>query len=79
MNQKVWDDPFSKGVTFMNTATLTTKVGGHTGYYGIRGIYTTESNFDLNDFGISSCRRGFRNVRDHSKATGSPARNSNSM
>ena len=50
MNQKVCDKPFSEGVTFMNTATLTTKVGGHTGYYGVRGIYTTESHFDLNDF-----------------------------
>ncbi len=50
MNQKVWDSAFSEGVSFMNTATLKTEIGGRTGYYGIRGIYTTESHFDLNDF-----------------------------
>jgi porin len=47
MNRNVFDDPFAEGVTTMGTATLTTTVGGHTGYYGIRGIYSTEESYDL--------------------------------
>jgi porin len=50
MNHNVFDKPFVEGVTFMNTATLTATTGGHTGYFGLRGIYTTESHFDLDDF-----------------------------
>jgi porin len=43
----LFDNPFSQGVTGMATATLKTAIAGHTGYYGIRGIYSTKESFDL--------------------------------
>jgi porin len=48
-NRNVFDDPFGNGVTFMGNATLTTSLGGRTGFYGVKGIYSTIEGFDLSD------------------------------
>jgi porin len=48
-NCNPFDDPFEKGVSTMGVATLMTSIGGRTGFYGIRGIYSTKEGLDLRD------------------------------
>jgi porin len=48
-NHDVFDDPFEKGVTTMGVAALRTAIGGRTGVYGVRGIYSTKEGIDLRD------------------------------
>jgi porin len=38
---------FDNGVSVMGTATLKTELAGRTGYYGIKGIYSTREGADL--------------------------------
>jgi porin len=59
MNRNIFEDvPFSKGVTVMATATLKTEIGGHLGYYGIRGIYSNEESFDLRNLSYLNLPEG---------------------
>jgi porin len=48
-NRNVFDDPFGNGVTFMANPTLTTSIGGRTGFYSVKGIYSTMKGLNLAD------------------------------
>ncbi len=39
--------PFSDGVTTSLSVTLSVKVAGHSGYYGVRGVYSTQEGVDF--------------------------------
>jgi porin len=48
-NRDVFDDPFSEGVNFMGAATYRTTIAGRTGFYSVRGVYSTEEGVDLSN------------------------------
>jgi porin len=46
-NQPLFSDLFENGVTFNGTATLATRVAGRSGFYSIKGIYSTIEGTDF--------------------------------
>jgi porin len=46
----LFSDLFAAGVGFWGAATFKTTVAGHTGYYGIKVVYSTKAGPDLSDF-----------------------------
>jgi porin len=48
-NRPLFNDLFETGVSVMGTATLQTTIAGETGYYGIKGIYSTREGLDLSE------------------------------
>lgn len=51
-NAQSWDvieNPFEKGTTVSLSVTVPTKFGGLTGFYGVRGVYSTKEGLDLAD------------------------------
>jgi len=48
-NRPLFNDLFEAGVSVMGTATLKTTVAGETGYYGIKGTYSTKEGPDLSE------------------------------
>jgi porin len=49
-NAQDWDvieNPFEEGTTTSLSITLPTKIGGLTGYYGVRGVYSSLDGFNL--------------------------------
>lgn len=48
-SQEVIEKPFSDGVTTSLSATVPTRIAGLQGFYGVRGVYSTKSGFNLSD------------------------------
>jgi porin len=48
-NRPLFSDLFQNGVTFNGGATLRTSIAGLTGYYGIKGIYSTRRGTDFSE------------------------------
>jgi porin len=48
-NRSLFSDLFQNGVTFNSNATLRTSIAGLTGYYGIKGIYSTRRGTDFSE------------------------------
>lgn len=48
-NRPLFSDLFEEGVSLMGTATLKTTFAGPTGYYGIKGVYSTMEGADLSE------------------------------
>jgi porin len=48
-NRPLFSDLFHNGVTFNGSATLRTSIAGLTGYYGIKGIYSTRRGTDFSE------------------------------
>ncbi len=48
-NRPLFSDLFQNGVTFNGGATLRTSIAGLTGYYGIKGIYSTRCGTDFSE------------------------------
>lgn len=51
-NAQDWDvieNPFDKGTTTSLSVTVPTKIAGLTGYYGVRGVYSSKTGLDLAD------------------------------
>jgi porin len=48
-NRPLFSDLFHNGVTFNGSATLKTSIAGLTGYYGIKGIYSTRRGTDFSE------------------------------
>ena len=48
-NDDVMQHPFAEGVTTSLSATVPITIAGLQGYYGLRGVYSTKSGFNLSD------------------------------
>jgi porin len=48
-NKPLFSNLFEKGVNVMGSATRKTEIAGRTGYYGIKGIYSTREGRDLSE------------------------------
>ncbi len=48
-NRPLFSDLFENGVTFNGSATLKTSIAGLTGYYGVKGIYSTRRGTDFSE------------------------------
>jgi porin len=48
-NKPLFSNLFESGVSVMGSATLKTEIAGRTGYYGIKGIYSTRAGRDLGE------------------------------
>ena len=48
-NRSLFSDLFENGVTFNNNLTLRTSIAGLTGYYGIKGVYSTRRGTDFSE------------------------------
>lgn len=48
-NRPLFSDLFANGVNVMGTATYKTSLAGMTGYYGVKGIYSTRKGPDLSE------------------------------
>lgn len=46
-DRNVIEHPFEEGVTTSLSVTLPTKIGGRSGYYGVRGVYSSQEGLDL--------------------------------
>jgi porin len=45
----VIEHPFGDGVTTSLSVTFPTQIGGMSGFYGVRGVYSTQEGFDFRD------------------------------
>jgi porin len=48
-NKPLFSNLFANGVNVMGSATLKTEIAGRSGYYGIKGIYSTREGRDLSE------------------------------
>lgn len=48
-NTRLFSNLFQNGVNVMGTATYRTEIAGRTGFYGIRGVYSTMKGTDFSD------------------------------
>ena len=65
MNKPLFSDMFENGIGLNGAATLTTTIGGRTGFYGISGSYSTAEHVDLSDLITVSAQTSAVEINEH--------------
>ena len=66
MNKPLFSDMFENGIGLNGAATLTTTIGGRTGFYGISGSYSTAEHVDLSDLITVSAQTSAVEINENS-------------